>query len=70
MSDPIELPAHYCGGIQPWDACAQLFGWRACVAHAFKYLWRAGSKGPAITDLRKARQWIDRAIRAVEEHPE
>ena len=32
------------------------------IGSAVKYLWRAGRKGDALTDLRKARWLIDHAI--------
>jgi hypothetical protein len=31
-----------------------------------KYLWRAGEKGDALTDLRKARWYLDREIANLE----
>jgi len=32
------------------------------VGNAVKYLWRAGSKGDALEDLKKARWYVDREI--------
>lgn len=32
------------------------------VGNAVKYLWRAGLKGPALEDLKKARWYVDREI--------
>jgi hypothetical protein len=32
------------------------------IGNAIKYLWRAGKKGPALTDLRKAAWYIAREI--------
>jgi len=34
---------------------------------AFKYVWRAGSKDDVLQDLKKARQFLDFAIEALEE---
>jgi hypothetical protein len=34
-----------------------------CIGNAIKYLWRAGLKGDAVEDLRKAAWYIDREIR-------
>jgi len=31
-----------------------------CIGNAIKYLWRAGLKGDALEDLKKARWYIDR----------
>jgi hypothetical protein len=33
-----------------------------CRGNAIKYIWRAGLKGDAIEDLRKARWYLDREI--------
>lgn len=33
-----------------------------CLGNAVKYIWRAGHKGTAIEDLKKARWYIDREI--------
>ena len=37
-----------------------------CVGNAVKYLWRAGLKGDALEDLRKARWYVDREIARLE----
>ena len=34
-----------------------------CIGNAIKYLWRAGLKGDAVEDLKKAAWYIDREIR-------
>jgi len=36
---------------------------------AFKYLWRAGLKGSALEDLKKAAQYLDFEIRMLEGRP-
>jgi len=33
-----------------------------CLGNAVKYIWRAGLKDDRLTDLRKARWYIDREI--------
>lgn len=33
-----------------------------CIGNAIKYLWRAGEKGDALEDLKKARWYVDREI--------
>jgi hypothetical protein len=40
-----------------------------CIGNAIKYLWRAGLKGDAVEDLRKAAWYIDREIRRREVGP-
>jgi hypothetical protein len=42
-------------------AITEHFGF--CIGNAIKYLWRAGLKGDAVEDLRKAAWYIDREIR-------
>jgi hypothetical protein len=37
-----------------------------CCGNAIKYLWRAGEKGDAIEDLRKALWYVDREIERLE----
>jgi hypothetical protein len=61
--DPINHPKHYTShpsGIE----CIQVTQYmNFCVGNAIKYLWRAGLKGNAIDDLKKARWYIDCEIR-------
>lgn len=47
--------------IQPWDVWEEyeMDPWRA---NALKYLMRAGDKGPALEDLKKARHYLDKCI--------
>jgi hypothetical protein len=42
-------------------AITEHFGF--CIGNAIKYLWRAGLKGDAVEDLRKAAWYIDREIK-------
>ena len=66
MSDPVKAPAHYVRNgyeladvIDAWD----LGRWETqCV----QYIFRARFKGTENQDLRKARQFLDRAIEACE----
>ena len=63
MSDPVNHPAHYTShpsGIE----CLQItrhMGFN--LGNAIKYVWRADLKGSAITDLEKARFYIDDEIK-------
>jgi hypothetical protein len=65
MRDPIN-PDHYNNhpsGIE----CIQITEhFNYCRGNAIKYLWRAGEKGDAIEDLRKARWYVDREIQRLE----
>lgn len=70
MNDEIN-PAHYAG--PPCPCCGATI---ECITltesrdfltgNALKYLWRVGRKGSALTDLLKARWYIDRAIKREE----
>jgi hypothetical protein len=68
VSDPIS-PSHYRehpSGVE----CIQVTEHMTfCVGNAVKYLWRAGKKGPAVEDLRKAVWYLEREIRRLEEAP-
>lgn len=57
MSDPIKNPDHYTWipGIECKDVVKH-FPW--AVGNAIAYLWRAGRKGAAGDDLRKAMECI------------
>jgi len=62
VSDSVEHPTHYTAhpsGVE-CITIAEAFGFN--VGNAIKYLWRAGLKGDAIEDLRKAAWYINREI--------
>ena len=70
QNDVISHPAHYCRGryepkdvIRDWDLNFNL-------GSAVKYIARAGYKDDIIQDLKKARQFLDFEIEALEEHCE
>lgn len=58
MSDPVNHPQHYAhpSGVEAIDICEHL---TFNLGNALKYLWRAGKKGPAAEDYRKA-AWYPR----------
>lgn len=59
--DDVNQPAHYLA--LPGVECIEVTEHFSFLrGNAIKYLWRAGSKGDAVTDLRKARWYIDREI--------
>ncbi|MBV5310804.1 DUF3310 domain-containing protein [Chromatium okenii] len=75
MSEPAHLIQidgdHYTRhAIQPWDALKDwlgIEGYRAYLrGNAVKYLCRAGSKGDALTDIKKARHYLDELIETYE----
>mgnify|MGYP004629327577 CR=1 FL=1 len=65
--DPVDNPAHYCEGrtympidvIEDWELGFNLGN---CV----KYVARAGRKGDALEDVKKARFYLDREIGTME----
>lgn len=64
--DAVNHPVHYCvhpSGIE----CIQVTEHMGfCLGNAIKYIWRAGEKGRAIEDLRKAIWYIEREIAKLE----
>ena len=74
-ADPIKEPSHYkirvysrSGGahcdIEAWDLSDALFINDALLWNTMKYLFRVGAGGKFndLEDLKKARQYLDRAI--------
>jgi len=61
----IDHPAHYSGSIECIDVIEQL-GLGFHLGNAMKYIWRAGKKGSATEDLKKARWYLDREIERLE----
>lgn len=60
--NPVTRPKHYNShpsGIECIEI-SQHYGF--CIGNAIKYLWRAGLKGSAVEDLKKARWYLDREI--------
>lgn len=60
--DPVNHPKHYVehpSGVE----CIQITEHMDfCLGNAVKYVWRAGLKGDAIEDLKKAVWYIEREI--------
>ena len=66
MSDAIN-PSHYKShpsGVECIEI-AEHFGYN--LGNAIKYIWRAGLKGDAIEDLKKAAWYLDREIQRCEQ---
>lgn len=66
-SDPVNSPAHYCEGraYAPIDVIED-WGLGFNLGNCVKYVSRAGRKGDALEDLKKARWYLDREIGALE----
>jgi len=63
MTDKINHPAHYTRHPSVVECIEITEAMNFCIGNAMKYLWRAGLKGDAIEDLKKARWYVDREIR-------
>lgn len=69
VHDPVNHPAHYTwlpNGLEVIDVTENF---NFCLGNALKYVMRAGRKGDALEDLRKARWYIDREIQRLERGP-
>lgn len=65
--EQVDHPSHYqtAAGLEAIDV-VEAFGLGFCLGNAIKYVLRAGKKRDALTDLRKARWYLDRAIKQAE----
>lgn len=64
--DAINHPKHYTShpsGVECIDIAEHM---NFCLGNALKYIWRAGLKGDAVEDLKKARWYIGREIERLE----
>ena len=71
--DAVNHPTHYtdgpakCLGCGRTIECIDVVEWLGfSIGNAIKYLWRAGKKGPADDDLRKAVWYIERERKRLE----
>jgi hypothetical protein len=62
MVDNVNNPAHYNAHPSGVECVTIAEHFTFNVGNAVKYLWRAGLKGDAIEDLRKAEWYIRREI--------
>lgn len=68
MAESVDHPAHYGGGDNIYETIKVIEAWGLdfCLGNAVKYISRAGKKGDALEDLRKARWYLDRRIKQME----
>jgi hypothetical protein len=69
-NDPVNHPAHYCADATHEVAvCLAAWGLEsdALLWNTVKYIARHGKKGNALEDLRKAKWYLDRRIKQMEE---
>ena len=66
----VYHPSHYVGKFECIEVMEDIYGKKSviefCRCNAFKYLWRAGKKKSELEDLKKARWYIDRMIKEIE----
>lgn len=58
----VNHPAHYTSHPSSVECIQITEHFNFCIGNAIKYLWRAGLKGAALEDLRKAIWYIEREI--------
>jgi|SRR6185369_13579653 len=54
VSDPVDHPRHYNVHPSGVECITVTKHMNFCLGNAMKYIWRAGEKGDAIEDLKKA----------------
>jgi hypothetical protein len=64
MADNVNHPSHYGGESNPYEAIRVIEAWQLgfCLGNCVKYICRAGKKGNALEDLRKAAWYLQREI--------
>lgn len=70
MSDEqIDHPEYYGGADNPYEAIKVIEAWGLGfhLGNAVKYIFRAGKKDQALTDLQKAVWYLQREINRIEE---
>jgi hypothetical protein len=67
-ANAINSPAHYGGAGNPYEAINVVEAWSLGfnLGNVVKYISRAGKKGDALEDLRKARWYLEREITNLE----
>jgi len=65
--EAVDHPTHY-GGDTVYEAIKVIEAWGLgfSLGNCVKYISRAGKKGSAIEDLKKARWYLDREISRIE----
>jgi hypothetical protein len=61
--DPVNHPAHYTSHPSGVECIEITRHMNFNLGNVFKYLWRAGGKGPALEDLQKARFYLNDEIK-------
>lgn len=61
--DPVNHPPHYTSHPSGVECIQIAEHMNFCLGNVIKYVWRAGQKGDALEDLRKAAFYLDREIK-------
>lgn len=69
MSESVDHPPHYNSHPSGVECIDIVEHFEFNIGNAIKYLWRAGLKGDAIEDLRKAAWYCQREIERRERPP-
>ncbi len=64
--DMVNHPPHYNSHPSGVECITVTEHMNFCIGNAVKYLWRAGSKGDALEDLKKAQFYVAREIARLE----
>ena len=62
MTDPVNRPSHYTAHPSGVECITITEHFNFNIGNAIKYLWRAGLKGDALEDLKKAAWYVNREI--------
>ena len=67
--EQVDHPSHYGGADNAYEAIKVIEAWGLgfCLGNTVKYIARAGKKGDRLEDLRKARWYLEREIKKMEE---
>jgi len=60
--DMVNSPPHYKSHPSGVECIQVTEHMNFCLGNAFKYIWRAGLKGDALEDLKKAQYYLNREI--------
>jgi hypothetical protein len=69
MVEKVNHPEHYGGADDPYEAIKVIEAWdlNFNLGNTVKYICRAENKNDTLTDLKKARWYLDREIQNREE---
>ena len=67
-NDPVAHPSHYTSHPSGVECLTITRHMNFNLGNAIKYIWRAGLKGNAVQDLRKAKFYIEDEIARLEKH--